>query len=436
MSQPGNESNERADNFEHHPLADARAQIRLVRVHPYDADHPNSVLQVTIKAFDRKEAFKNYRALSYQWGDANPEYRIEINGRAFIVRKNLNEFLKHVSRKQTEEPTNWDGWYWIDALCINQINGEADEKTMQIDRMCETYEQAVQTIVWLGPGNVKMMRAMSYFDRVSATDVIFRSANVRNSLRNDADLFTAVDEVVSNSYFARVWIVQEIAVSEKDGRESAIDDRIRVISGGAALPWRVFTLAVKAISWSGLKHNDAGEALRLDDIARIRSLQFIASTYANGTELMTLETLVSMCRGREASKGQDYIYALLSLAHWDVPDHRILADYNRSGCSGICSAIRHIIEVGLPDPSNHLKSRLREKCERLVETAHHRPFDRSREMESLRHSCSGRFYDMKDCSKDTCSGNHCNALDICRAIATVLNELGVLINRVSSYIVE
>lgn len=40
---------------------------------------------------------------------------------------------------------------WIDAVCINQSDG--NEKMQQIGRMAEIYRLARQVIVWLGPGH-------------------------------------------------------------------------------------------------------------------------------------------------------------------------------------------------------------------------------------------------------------------------------------------
>lgn len=72
-----------------------------------------------------------YRALSYVWGDSAKRHPIKVNGQNFEVTSNLLYFLTHRNQLlQTKK-------FWIDALCINQIDDE--EKSHQIPRMRERY---------------------------------------------------------------------------------------------------------------------------------------------------------------------------------------------------------------------------------------------------------------------------------------------------------
>jgi hypothetical protein len=109
MAQILGRDEEHLDCFEHQPLEDARNQIRLIQIDHSNEGKTDPLLHLSIKSINREDARKHYRALSYRWGDAYPLHSIRINNKAFKVRQNLFEFLKYVSRKQIEDPTDWNG---------------------------------------------------------------------------------------------------------------------------------------------------------------------------------------------------------------------------------------------------------------------------------------------------------------------------------------
>ena len=232
-----------ADYFEHQALADARNQIRLIQVQHCDESGHGPLLQLSIKSVNREDARKNYRALSYRWGDVYPLHSIRINNEAFEVQQNLFDFLKHVSRKQTEDPAHWNGWWWVDALCIQQEDGDK-EKPSQIEGMRQTYADALQTIVWLGPGTVESTRVMELLQRVLGSHDSNTSnaalKEVQDLVSADPCMIAAVGKAFGNAYWTRVWILQELAVSHADGRERSVQDRLHVILGDFTTTWDRF----------------------------------------------------------------------------------------------------------------------------------------------------------------------------------------------------
>jgi hypothetical protein len=107
-----------------------------------------------------------YAALSYYWGDEDPEHEIYIfdtpadyddwrekdrNGVLLplmghiLIRNNLRDALEQL--RLPDRPV----YLWADALCINQSN--AKERTAQVARMHDVYTQAEKVYIWLGKGD-------------------------------------------------------------------------------------------------------------------------------------------------------------------------------------------------------------------------------------------------------------------------------------------
>lgn len=104
-----------------------------------------------------------YTALSYTWGSATPSYgnqctelspfgsRYEQSG-ILPLSENMNAFLHHHMKVEIDMPL------WIDALCINQQDG--DEKMVQVQMMGRIYRSAQQVTIWLGKGTPETDRAI------------------------------------------------------------------------------------------------------------------------------------------------------------------------------------------------------------------------------------------------------------------------------------
>ena len=88
-----------------------------------------------------------YGALSYTWGPPGDAHTILLNGQPFPIPQNSYDALQQVQRSKLV-----DQYLWVDAICINQ-GGDDDalhEKSIQITRMTQVYEQATKILVWLG----------------------------------------------------------------------------------------------------------------------------------------------------------------------------------------------------------------------------------------------------------------------------------------------
>lgn len=136
--------------FSYQPLDVNIDSTRLVEIESTQvADAPLNCRLVHV-------AFKNkpkHKVLSCAWGDNNKKRRIEVNGGFLDIGQNLFDALCFL-RKRPEK-----GLYWIDALCINQVN--IPECTRQLGIMGQIYFRASTVIVWLGIKYLKIQEHLS-----------------------------------------------------------------------------------------------------------------------------------------------------------------------------------------------------------------------------------------------------------------------------------
>ena len=98
----------------------------------------------------------NYTALSYTWGDLNDTEAVRIGDVEVLLTRSLVSFLR-CQRKQLKT----EFWlFWVDAICINQIDPK--EKAQQIPLMRQIYEYAALTLVWLGDANYETKIALDF----------------------------------------------------------------------------------------------------------------------------------------------------------------------------------------------------------------------------------------------------------------------------------
>ncbi|KAF5013481.1 hypothetical protein FDECE_506 [Fusarium decemcellulare] len=164
------------DYSPYHTLNSTNKEIRLLRLLP-DAcfKEPNDGLVVALVRTKLSNHAK-YRALSYCWGSLQETRPItvlfadssevsstydskqhdwaysEAPAVKFQITTNLHDAL--LSFYQTSE----EGFFWVDALCINQ--GDVDERSSQVSFMKSVYTYADSVLVWLGD-SAEMQSAIS-----------------------------------------------------------------------------------------------------------------------------------------------------------------------------------------------------------------------------------------------------------------------------------
>lgn len=193
----------------------APRDIRILK--PADSDDGRSwrIETVSLDAPDVE-----FDALSYTWGPKNETYPILCNGRSMLVHRNLFTVLPFLARR------GGSGYLrpiWVDAVCINQADDK--EKYFQIRLMHELYRRSKQVWIWLG---CAAPNAQAYIPQaITLLPHIVEEARRRKELSRGwrihevapplrglhPDCWTALLYLLRNSWYRRVWIVQEAALA-------------------------------------------------------------------------------------------------------------------------------------------------------------------------------------------------------------------------------
>ncbi|KAK4208620.1 heterokaryon incompatibility protein-domain-containing protein [Rhypophila decipiens] len=117
-----------------------KREIRLIRI-SFDDQSEDGPLSLQLEHHQHGET--PYVALSYVWGDPDNQVAIFVNKIQFSILQNLYHALERLRQQRTE------GWVWVDAICIDQAND--DEKSWEVNRMREVFQKAETVYHWLGP---------------------------------------------------------------------------------------------------------------------------------------------------------------------------------------------------------------------------------------------------------------------------------------------
>lgn len=153
-----------------------------------------------------------YRAISYCWGKDQACRKVPIidsddtdthdahtrqGQQSWIgVTESLAQMLAYLPRHCILSDNN-PSYIWIDQICINQTEGNETEKAHQIKLMGEIYSQAMQVLIWLGPGP----------DPAAAERAV--NTNKLGKLPTSTEDRSVVLYVWRNAWFERTWVVQE-----------------------------------------------------------------------------------------------------------------------------------------------------------------------------------------------------------------------------------
>jgi Heterokaryon incompatibility protein (HET) len=303
-------------NYVYEPLSPN--SIRILRLQPGE---PNQPLQVVLSAHQLVDA-PVYQALSYAWGE-KIDHRIECGGFSLIVQQNLWLALRALRSDSVERIL------WIDAICINQA--DILEKNSQILLMRRIYSQAQSVIVWLGDAANNTAEAwnllsclvtLSLAEGVSETDKpataeLLASLNLPEPSNPE---WRALDELYWRSWFTRVWIIQEIAVSKE----------ALVLCGGHSCPWSHLQIAAEYIA------NHSLNALTdVDPRPAIKLATFVGQIHRgfepNGQPLLPEQRFELFLKARDsyATDDRDKVFALQGLI-FGTDQNLPAADYSET----------------------------------------------------------------------------------------------------------
>lgn len=296
--------------------------IRLLRVHSSDANWKDTDTHQPIRCSLETFPFdtcRDYWALSYTWGpETGPSHLILVNGQRFRVRQNLFDFLTAF-----RAPSNDDFYLWIDQICINQ--GNIPERNSQVRRMGQYYDRAAGVITWLGVGTELELAAMARVKQVDVDNTPPSACKEPMTL----NLLRGYRSIIANSYFERVWIVQEMARAKY----------ILVMLGTKETPtpvttsWRHFNFAFVQLLFErtiiSTTSAAAQQELALRQEIRDRSgflLQLLeVKKHQDATDIFEL---VEAFSEHKCADPRDKLYALQDIGH--LPKQLFTIDYSKS----------------------------------------------------------------------------------------------------------
>ena len=272
-------------------------QIRILRLAPGTG---TDIICCTLEIHTLSTLETEFEALSYTWGSTENKTGIHLDNYLVPVTKNLFEALEALRFQNKPRAL------WVDALCINQENLE--ERASQVKIMRYIYREANSVIVWLGPAADNSHLALDLLIKLS--DIRERRHNfgrygviLRENLCNsglpdflDPD-WAALNSLLSRSWFSRVWVVQELAISKYS----------IVRCGDREIPWVIIANAARAIHETQLAVV-LGEGYK--HVCRLRAFQEQIAT----KEQLPLVTLLLANQGCLATDPRDKIFAMLGMA--------------------------------------------------------------------------------------------------------------------------
>ena len=294
-----------------------------------------------------------------------PKSEIEIDGRPFEITRNLELALRYLRLQRTELRL------WADSISINQ--DDTEERNRHVRYMRSIYSAANETTIFLGEATEGSDALLHAMDRSKVDIALATTKNaVVKSLMNASglsktELMEKAFEILWRRYWRRIWIFQEIVVS----------DNPWVQCGRVKVRWELFCQALIALFHSDVKQWGAGydnePKWRLEDTYwERRAYRYsqglteslpkwdMASGYEFKDRTRLLDLLVTK-RGSEASDSRDMVFALAGIASkpadWDpvsiTYEKSVLLVYMKYvmqlSCVGIqltgkCSVAKYLIE--------------------------------------------------------------------------------------------
>ncbi|KAI1174743.1 heterokaryon incompatibility protein-domain-containing protein [Nemania sp. FL0916] len=284
-------------SFVYKPLELGSSTFRIVRLLGGTADEIECELIHTKLG----ENAISYEAVSYTWGSSQKPHSINIQGEKLNVTSNLWSLLHDLRLPATNR------YLWIDAIAINQ--DDIAERGHQVQRITDIYSSADRVLFCIGRGSNNFtdnfMAALLELEKVvrgcwDLTQQQWWTAwlNVQNRLQlrygSQCGQYQreGLEQILSQKWFRRAWIVQEVASAR-----SAL-----VYYGADFVLSPIFVKAVELIVVSPDEHTQA--------IINSMPGPTVSTRVTHHRELYSL--LIQFCNS-EASDPRDRIFALLGL---------------------------------------------------------------------------------------------------------------------------
>ncbi|KAK7936004.1 hypothetical protein PG985_001499 [Apiospora marii] len=242
--------------YKHKPLS-SEDSIRVFDLLP--AINPKAPLELKLREESLSDLQTEYEALSYVWGAANENKYVTCAGQRLFVTDNCHDALVRLRRKFRPRTL------WVDAICIDQVVGDTSsrERNHQVQRMGQVYHSATRVIIWLGqlPGpHIRILfKFFMHCKNKPGLTIDYPKYSVSEAFKTFVDLYF-------NSWFLRVWTVQELALAR----------HATVMTSRAHLEWEDFADGLIS-HWEAFRRYSTGRDFRDMIEFRRRMAQFYRS---------------------------------------------------------------------------------------------------------------------------------------------------------------
>ncbi|KAI1199067.1 hypothetical protein F5X97DRAFT_137411 [Nemania serpens] len=299
-----------------------------------------------------------YDAISYHWGRSSFTEDIYIDGLTFKVAPIVQELLYHLSSYRR------DRLLWIDAICINQINGA--EKDVQIRLMRDVYRGAANVIVWLDgvqePWMARRMLAGIHHEYIYGT-----TESCVEMLRKYSEVYAEsgwmqLMNLFAHPWFCRTWVIQEVVMAQ----------RTIVLASGEPLQFghiATFAQMINSYPYGMVLQRSPLPGLQEEAISGLGNTALMASLAENrDNPRANLALLLGVFRNFRATEAVDRIYGLLGLLRAEEADQpHLWPDSSKTADKLYTDVARHLIAknpqeilsfagVGYPRKFNNLPS--------------------------------------------------------------------------------
>jgi Heterokaryon incompatibility protein (HET) len=189
--------------YTYHPLTHPDS-IRLLILEP-GADNDVVSCSLLPARLSEDPAFE---AISYTWGNQSDRETIFVSGASLGVSRNLANALRNFRLRDRKRR------FWADAVCINQ--DDVQERSKQVQIMRDIFSQARKTRVWLGDAMPLDRIVVSWVQakKRQKQDIYLRSIRWIEDMMGDLrETEQALMAFFTRPWFRRIWVVQEVAVS-------------------------------------------------------------------------------------------------------------------------------------------------------------------------------------------------------------------------------
>jgi Heterokaryon incompatibility protein (HET) len=326
------------------PLSPENAEIRLLRVeHAHSLD---SALHYTFSKASLNGLAPPFTAVSYCWGQDEPEHIIYVGLTAVKVTKNVDNVLRQVSASGA-------ALVWIDQVCIDQRN--AGERSSQVALMGVIYSQADHVLVYLGEAgehtslgvdfmehyrrrlrdqNVGETRMVQFSTSESVSFVASKDSGGSSDTQILRHVALGLADLLTRSFFKRLWIVQEVVLAS----------HLVTVCGSRQFQWDVLRLACLLFTRRPEFASLLKSFVHINcDFTTMRKASRLVKAHGKLIN-RDLWDILDECSGLATSEPRDKIYAVLGLAK-GMPALPV-PDYAKSVQEIYLEFARHFVRTG------------------------------------------------------------------------------------------